>query len=563
MNSIYLTSLILGESISIGGNGEVFSAFLVGENGYRKKVAAKKISNLESASKIIEEAKLQATLNHPNICSVIDIRSVDSITYLIMEFLDGITLKALINEKIQNSKTFDPEFIEKLIIEISSALDYAHQNRIVHRDLTPSNIIVTKSNLIKIIDFGLASEIDENNTEYTKTLNGTFDYLSPERIDGLKGIKDSDYFALGAIAFELVTLKKPFSGDSDYKVLNSIKEKKIIKPLNLRSEFSKIFDVIIGLLEKEPSKRFKHKEVIEILILKKNVKKTKRFIYAFALLFLFVLILSQLLPLIRKHSNKKVFVIKSNESQLLVAKQNVIQEKLNIDQCFIVFRHSISYFDLLYNASTRDNFFQQIHHGNFKNSINDILNQIEQSRDNYSQLFMACSDFDKNGNTQKVFNLLANHLMYVKENGFKILDLNSGNFSDEQVSAAVGNALKIPYAGIVEKIELNSKIYGEFLEGKIDFNTKNFIKIGLPSIPNHLNAEDCRDIGSNLWLAQYASGWFPSLNLKSNAKFILYNVNSIKIEKQMETEIYFSRTADSDLCIFEKNNVNSDSVEIY
>ena len=194
-----------------GAMGEVYKGHDPVLNRY---VAIKVIAeSLDADPDLVErfrrEAKAAAQLNHPNIITIYDFVEDEGSLYIVMELLDGKDLKEL----IKSGTPLTMEQILGMMEQIADGLGFAHENEMVHRDLKPANIHITKKGQIKILDFGL---VHNESSDMTKTghVMGTPNYMSPEQVQGLKIDPRSDIFSFGAVFYELLTRKKPFSGDS-------------------------------------------------------------------------------------------------------------------------------------------------------------------------------------------------------------------------------------------------------------------------------------------------------------------------------------------------------------
>lgn len=176
-----------------------------------RKVAIKVLrSNFENddiaIARFQREAFAMAELSHPNIVGISDVGEFESQQYIVMEFVDGMTLKQYIN---QNAPLANDEAIE-IITEILSAMDMAHSHGIIHRDLKPQNVLVSSSGTVKVTDFGIAKALSETSLTQTNTMFGSVHYLSPEQARGSNATVQSDIYAIGIILFELLTGQIPF-----------------------------------------------------------------------------------------------------------------------------------------------------------------------------------------------------------------------------------------------------------------------------------------------------------------------------------------------------------------
>ena len=213
IGKIYADRYHVIREIGRGGMANVYLA----EDTYldNRQVAIKILrSNFENDSLAIarfqREAYAMAELNHPNIVGISDVGDADDQQYIVMEYIDGLTLKQYINE---HAPLANEEAI-RIGDEILDAMALAHSSGIIHRDLKPQNILITKDGTAKVTDFGIAKALSETSLTQTNSMFGSVHYLSPEQARGGNATPQSDLYAIGIIIYEMLTGAIPFDGDS-------------------------------------------------------------------------------------------------------------------------------------------------------------------------------------------------------------------------------------------------------------------------------------------------------------------------------------------------------------
>lgn len=203
------------ELIGSGGMANVYKALCHRLNRYDavKIMRDETASNTELRRRFRAESQAVAMLSHPNIVSVYDVSHNDDVEYIVMELIDGITLK----QYLQKKSVLDPSEVLDFTIQTAKALEHAHSKGIIHRDIKPQNIMLLKDGMIKVADFGIASlenTIEENNGETV----GSVHYIAPEQARGEAPDARSDIYSLGIVMYEMLTGRLPYVGNSDVEV---------------------------------------------------------------------------------------------------------------------------------------------------------------------------------------------------------------------------------------------------------------------------------------------------------------------------------------------------------
>ncbi len=208
-------------------------------------------------SRFEREAKVVASLRHPNIVQVFDFDKQDDMYYMAMEFINGPTLKRELEERHQQGKLFALEETGRIMVALCQAIDYAHNRGMVHRDLKPANFILTEDGQILILDFGIAKIVGGTKHTMTGAVIGTPAYMSPEQGQGERGDNRSDIYSLGVVLYEMVTGRTPFDADTPYAVIMKHISDPLPLPRLLNPDIPEALErVILKALSKDPAARF-------------------------------------------------------------------------------------------------------------------------------------------------------------------------------------------------------------------------------------------------------------------------------------------------------------------
>ncbi|HET9795237.1 MAG TPA: TonB family protein [Thermoanaerobaculia bacterium] len=262
----------LMEKIATGGMAEVYKARMSGVDGFQKIVAIKKILPHMAASDdfitmFADEAKLAAQLNHPNIIHIYDLGKVENSYYIAMEYVEGRDLRTILKSGAEHGLPLPPELALFIASKLAAALDYAHRRKdfnghdlsLVHRDVSPQNVLISYEGDIKLCDFGIAKAASKSSQTQAGALKGKLQYMSPEQASGKPLDRRSDLFSLGSVLYEMLTGEKLFAGDSDLTILDQVRNVKASAPSSKNPDVPKRADaIVLKALAKSPEDRYQN-----------------------------------------------------------------------------------------------------------------------------------------------------------------------------------------------------------------------------------------------------------------------------------------------------------------
>jgi eukaryotic-like serine/threonine-protein kinase len=258
------------ERIAAGGMAEVYRGESAGIEGFRKKVAIKRVlpklsANREFINMFLDEARLGAYLSHSRCVQVFDIGQGGGSHFIVMEFVDGADLKEVLDYLAEQKRQMRVEVACRIAMDVCEGLAYAHQAKdhsgqpleIVHRDISPHNVLMTRYGEVKLVDFGLAKASSHLTDEDEDIVKGKFGYLAPEVTLGQKTDRRVDIFAAGILLWEMLAGRRLFLGASDVETFKLVRAAEIPDPRQFRSDLSDdLVRVLAHALARDPAQRY-------------------------------------------------------------------------------------------------------------------------------------------------------------------------------------------------------------------------------------------------------------------------------------------------------------------
>ncbi|MFH2009997.1 MAG: serine/threonine-protein kinase, partial [bacterium] len=267
-DNVFADKYVLLRKLGEGGMAEIFLARQLGIGGFKKELVIKRIhrdlaSNESYVELFLDEARIAANLNHPNIVHIYDIGKALGTYYIAMEFIHGRDLMEICRKGVQDKQFLPLRYAVKIISAVAEGLAYAHGHRdgdgapvgIVHRDISPTNILVSFGGLPKVVDFGIAKANTQVRND-TGAVMGKLNYMAPEQMRGEAVDGRSDLFSLGVVLYEITVGRRLFKGKGD-EVVEKILHEPIPPPTLIRADYpAELEPIVMRLLEKKPENRY-------------------------------------------------------------------------------------------------------------------------------------------------------------------------------------------------------------------------------------------------------------------------------------------------------------------
>ncbi len=286
---------LLLERINVGGMAEVFKAKAFGVEGFERVLAIKRIlpsmaDDDEFINMFVDEARIAVQLSHANIVQIYELGKYENQYYIAMEYVSGKDLRQILDRFRKRKQTLPIPAAAFLTSKICEGLDYAHRKsdptgkplNLIHRDVSPQNILVSYEGAVKITDFGIAKAEDRASKTQAGVLKGKFGYMSPEQVRGLEIDHRSDIFAVGILMYEMLTGKRLFIGESDFSTLEKVRNADVPPPTQHNPAIPPELErVMLKALAREREERYQwtselHDDLQQFLIEDNTIYNAKR-----------------------------------------------------------------------------------------------------------------------------------------------------------------------------------------------------------------------------------------------------------------------------------------------
>ncbi len=260
------------DRINIGGMAEVWRGKMFGAGGFERLVAIKRIlpniaEDDEFISMFIDEAKISVQLTHANIAQIYELGQINSSYFISMEYIPGKDMRAIFDRCRKKGEPAPVPLVAYCVSKMCEGLDYAHRKKdgmgremnIVHRDISPQNVLISYEGEVKVIDFGIAKAAGKATKTQAGILKGKFGYMSPEQIRGLPLDRRSDVFAIGVCLYEMLTGERLFVGDSDFSVLEKVRKAEVAPPSTYNRRIPDALEkIVLKALARDVDERYQY-----------------------------------------------------------------------------------------------------------------------------------------------------------------------------------------------------------------------------------------------------------------------------------------------------------------
>jgi serine/threonine-protein kinase len=254
--------------LAAGGMGMVFAARLVGAHGVERIVALKTLRPITSRSDrtaLLTEARVTARLHHRNVVATLDLGEVDDVPYVVMELVDGVSLARFASLLLDKGEELSPELAAWIVMQAANGLHAAHEMKepngkslgLVHRDVSPQNILLSTTGEVKIADFGIAKFEGREESTATGMIKGKFAYMAPEQANAMPLDRRCDVFALGIVLWELLARQRLFHSETPAQTILKVTQLEVRSPSDIRPEVGgDLAAIALRCLAKSPSDRY-------------------------------------------------------------------------------------------------------------------------------------------------------------------------------------------------------------------------------------------------------------------------------------------------------------------
>jgi len=266
------------QRLESGGMAEVFRGEATSVAGFKKQVAIKRVlphlaSNEKFIKMFLDEARLSARLSHANIVQVFDIGRVEGTYFIVMEYIDGVNLKAVVEFLRARNEPVSMALAVHVTVKVCEGLHYAHELsdsdgqplHIVHRDISPPNVLISKRGEVKIVDFGLAKAAHSVEKTEPGVVKGKFSYLAPETAQGQEADSQADIYAAGIMLWEMLAGRKLFQGETDYQTVKMVQQSQVPSIRTLNADVPDALERIINkALARDKAQRYRTAQLMGV-----------------------------------------------------------------------------------------------------------------------------------------------------------------------------------------------------------------------------------------------------------------------------------------------------------